>query len=356
MVFDYIDGDAGEGECAARNRRALQERRLQQRALIDVSHVDLSTTLLGASSTMPVVIGPTGLNGAYWLYGDACLARGAADAGIPFVMSTAACLPMTDIARIGGLTKWFQLYMLKDRGLVESFLQRIHAQGFDVLQLTVDTAVAGRRNRDIRNGFTLPFRWTLANLLDCARHPAWALQMARGGSPTLRVFAEVLGEVPKGSTISEVMQQQLSSSFTWDDLAWLRRAWPKKLVLKGILDAGDAQRAVDEGVDGVVVSNHGGRQHDAAAATLDMLPAIAERIQGRAVLLIDSGFRSGSDVAKALAWGADGVQLGRATLYGLASGGQAGVRHALALIRDELRRAMALSGAVSVAEMKGKGV
>lgn len=356
MVFDYIDGDAGEGHCATRNREALRDCALRQQVLTDVSNVSLETSLLGERSNMPMIIGPTGLNGAYWLRGDECLARAAAAAEIPFVMSTAACQTLADISRIETRSRWFQLYMLKDRALVESFLQRIDAHGFSVLQLTVDTAVAGRRNRDIRNGFTLPFRWTPGNVLDCARRPGWAIQMTRGGSPTLRVFAEALGSSAKGGTISEVMQQQLSSAFTWRDLDWLRSVWKKKLVLKGILDVQDAERAESAGVDGIVVSNHGGRQLDAAEATITALAKISKRLQGRMTTLVDSGFRTGTDIAKALAMGADGVQLGRATLFGLASAGEVGVRHALDILRSELSRALALSGAISVADMKGRAV
>lgn len=354
MVFDYIDGAAGAALTAQRNRAVFERCLLSQEILTDVSVRSLSTTLFGQPVSMPVVIGPTGLNGAYWLDGDLCLARAAAAEQVPFVMSTAACVGLDEMASQAGALRWFQLYMMKDRSMVQKLLARVAAKGFDVLQLTVDTAVAGRRNRDIRNGFTLPFRWTLPNVLDCARHPRWALQMLRGGSPRLKLFAEVLGQAARGGTISEVMQQQLSSAFTWHDLEWLRAQWPGQLVLKGVSSIEHVRGALGTGVDGVVVSNHGGRQLDGTAATLECLPYVAEAAQDRLTILVDSGFRTGSDVAKALALGANGVQLGRSMLYALASGGQAGVQQGLAIVRDELDRAMALCGAVSVEQLRGR--
>jgi len=244
--------------------------------------------------------------------------------------------------------------MLKDRGLVDAFLQRLHASGFEVLQLTVDTAVAGRRNRDIRNGFTLPFRWTARNLADTALHPRWALAMLRAGSPALRLFEDIAGEPPCGATISDVMQQQLSSSFTWGDLEWLRARWPGHLMLKGISSAEQTRQALAAGADGVVVSNHGGRQLDGTRSTLEWLPEVVDAAAGRAAILVDSGFRSGTDIAKAIALGADAVQLGRPTLYGLAAAGEAGVRQALEILRQEFDRAMALCGATTPAQLRGR--
>lgn len=354
MVFDYIDGAAGSETTARRNRSAFKRCLLSQEVLVDVSTRSLATTLFGQQVSMPVIIGPTGLNGAYWLNGDLCLARAAAAESVPFVMSTAACVGLEELASQAGPARWFQLYMMKDRALVEGFLARVAAAGFSVLQLTVDTAVAGRRNRDIHNGFTLPFRWTPRNLLDCALHPRWSLQMLRGGIPELKLFADVLGNAARGGTISAVMQQQLSSAFSWKDLEWLRAQWPGKLVLKGITQAHDIQPALDAGVDGIVVSNHGGRQLDGTRSSLESLPAIVETVQERLTILIDSGFRTGADIAKALALGADGVQLGRPMLYALAAGGEAGVRQGLSILRDELDRSMAMCGAVSLSQLRGR--
>ncbi|VWX61704.1 (S)-mandelate dehydrogenase [Burkholderiales bacterium 8X] len=354
MVFDYIDGAAGEEITARRNRSAFDDIHLLPAPLVDVSGRQLGTKLFGQDVAFPVVIGPTGLNGAFWPDGDLALARAAAKADIPFVLSTAATVRLDRIEKAAGRLRWFQLYMMNDRGLVDAFLQRIFASGFEVLQLTVDTTVSGRRNRDIRNAFTLPFRWTLKNLLDAAIHPQWALGMLRAGPPMLRLFEDIAGAPPRGATISDVMQQQLSSCFCWDDLAWLRSRWAGKLVIKGISSPDQARRCIDAGADGIVVSNHGGRQLDGTRSTIEWLPAILEATGARMTVLVDSGFRTGNDIAKAIALGADGVQLGRATLFGLAAAGEPGVLHALGILKAEFDRAMALGGACSVGEMRGR--
>jgi (S)-mandelate dehydrogenase len=354
MVFDYIDGAAGEETTARRNRSDFDKYVLRPEILVDVSERSLGTTLFNQHVAKPLVIGPTGLNGAYWPFGDLCIARAAQAEGIPFVMSTAATVKLDAIDTAAGPLRWFQLYMLNDRELARTFLDRVSAHGFSVLQLTVDTAVGGRRNRDIRNGFTLPFRWTFRNLVDTAMHPRWAMQMLRAGSPTLELFADVLGNVPRGRTIGEVMQQQISSSVSWGDLDWLRHHWKGPLVLKGVSSGEHVRRAQDAGIDGVVVSNHGGRQLEGAPSTVEMLPPIVDAAAGRTTVLIDSGFRTGTDVAKALALGADGVQLGRSTLYGLAAAGERGVRHALRILTEELDRALALTGATNLRELRGR--
>ena len=354
MVFDYIDGATGEELTAQRNREAFSRVMLEAAVLVDLSQRGLATTLFGQPVAMPLVIGPTGMNGSFWPHGDLCLARAAHRAGIPFVLSTAATERLGDVAAAAGPLRWFQLYMLRDRGLAAALLERVHAAGFDVLELTVDTAVSGRRPRDIRNGFTLPFRWRWDTLLDAARHPRWAMAMLRQGAPRLRLFEEALGSVPQGRTIGEVMQQQISDAFGWRDLDWLRTQWPGRLVLKGVAAVRDVAPALAAGVDGFVVSNHGGRQLDGACGALECLPAFADAVAGRATVLFDSGVRSGADIAKALALGADAVQLGRATLYGLAAAGEAGVQHALALLADDLLRTMGNCGAHRPAELRGR--
>ena len=354
MVYDYIDGASGEESTARRNRSGFERFLLRPEILVDLSARSLATTLFGEAVGMPVVIGPTGMNGAYWADGDLCLARAAKAANIPFVMSTAATVTLSTMAEAAGPLRWFQLYMLRDRGLATALLDRVRSSGFEVLQLTVDTAVTGRRNRDVRNGFTLPFRWSSRNLINTMQRPAWALQMLRSGSPTLKLFAEVVGPLQRGTTITEVVQRQISDSFTWKDLDWLRSCWPGKLVLKGVSEPAHVARAHSAGVDGVVVSNHGGRQLDGTGSTIEQLPRIADAASGRMTVLIDGGFRHGADIAKALALGADAVQLGRPTLYGLAAAGQSGVSHALGILSAELEVAMALSGAASVQQLRGR--
>lgn len=354
MVFDYIDGASGSEATARRNRSAFERVLLRPEILVDLSTRNLSTTLLGQPVAMPLVIGPTGMNGAYWAHGDLCLARAAKAHNIPFVMSTAATVKLATLVDAAGPLRWFQLYMLRDRGLAQALLERVHASGFEVLQLTVDTAVTGRRNRDVRNGFTLPFRWSGRKLIDTARRPGWAMQMLRTGSPTLQLFAEVIGPIQPGSTITEVVQRQISDTFTWHDLEWLRSCWPGKLMLKGVSEPAHVTQGLAAGVDGVVVSNHGGRQLDGAASTIELLPRVVEAADERMTVLIDSGFRHGADIAKALALGADGVQLGRPTLYGLAAAGEAGVSHALNILEAELEVAMALSGANTIQQLRGR--
>lgn len=354
MVFDYIDGGAGEESTLRRNRAGFERFTLQPDVLADLSQRDIGITLFGQRLSSPLIVGPTGMNGAFWPLGDLCLARAAHAENIPFVMSTAATVGLQALQDAAGPLRWFQLYMLRDRGLAQALLDRVAAAGFGVLQLTVDTAVSGRRNRDIRNGFTLPFRWSPGKLLDTARCPHWALQMLRTGSPSLALFAETVGPVPRGGTIVEVMQKQIHDGFGWSDLAWLRAHWKGRLVLKGISQPTHVLRALDAGVDGVVVSNHGGRQLDGASSTIEQLPACVEAAAGRMPVLVDSGFRSGADVAKAIALGADAVQLGRATLYGLAAGGETGARHALRLMTDEFDRSMAQCGATTPAQLRGR--
>ena len=355
MVFDYIDGASGLEATARRNRDGFARFLLRPDIMADVSAVDLSVTVLGERLAMPFVIGPTGLNGAFWPEGDLCIARAARAEQVPFVMSTAATSGLDPVSAVAGPLRWFQLYLFRDRALVATLLERVRASGFTVLQVTVDTPLAGRRNRDIRNGFSLPFRWSARNLLDTALHPGWALQMLASGAPRLRLFAEFAGQPGRGQTIAQVLQQQISRSIGWDDVAWLRAQWPGKLVLKGVGQPQHIRQAVAAGVDGVVVSNHGGRQLDGAPSTIETLPRLADAAAGSALeLLIDSGFRCGADAAKALALGASAVQLGRPTLYGLAAAGEAGVRHALRILADDLALAVALSGASAVAGLRGK--
>lgn len=350
MVFDFLDGAAG-GEATARdNRAAFEHWRLLPKALVDVSQRSLAVDLFGAPAAMPLIIGPTGLAAAYWPEGDCALARAAARHGIPFVMANGASAGMDEVARASTGRRWFQLYLPPQREAALPWLQMAEQQGFEALELTVDTAVPGRRLRDLRHGFALPFRWTPRKLLDVARKPRWALRMLRHGVPRARLSA---GAAPPRAarSVSETMSARLSATLSWDDLAWLRDRWRRPLIVKGLSDAAQAAPLRRLGVDGVVVSNHGGRQLDGGLATLDALPAFVAELGGHMPILIDGGFRSGADIVKALALGATAVQLGRATLYALATAGEAGVDHALALLRQELDTTLALCGARSPREL-----
>ncbi|MAM84193.1 MAG: alpha-hydroxy-acid oxidizing enzyme [Acidobacteria bacterium] len=349
MIFDFYDGGADSENTLAYNRTALDARRLLGSAPVNVGERSQKTTLFGRVREMPVIIGPTGLAGAAWPKGDVALARAAGRAGIPFVMSTAATATQDEVAAAGDGSKWMQLYLFRDRAFSARIVDRAEALGFEAIEVTVDNSVAGKRLRDEHNGFSLPFRWSPRKLASLALHPGWSLQMARAGAPELMVMAEGLG-LERTDTIAELMQSQLDASVNWDDIARLRERWKKPLIVKGVLDPAQVEKAISVGVDGLVISNHGGRQLDGAVAPIDVLPAFAAAARGRLTLLIDSGFRTGSDIARALALGADAVQLGRATLYALAAGGEAAVFHALGLLKSELDVVQALTGAATIAD------
>ncbi|MBB3610449.1 alpha-hydroxy acid oxidase [Rhizobium sp. BK602] len=355
MVFDFFDGGAGSELTLRENRAALDRIRLVGSAPVDVGHRSSAITLFGKPLTMPVIIGPTGLAGAAWPAGDQALARAAGRTGIPFVMSSAASATMEAVAATGEGRRWFQLYLFRDREVSLRLLKHAETLGFEAIEITVDNAVPGRRLRDARNGFSLPFRWTPRKLLSLAAHPAWALRMARAGAPRLEVMAAEF-DLKSARTIAEVMEQQLDPTVSWDDIAFIRDRWKGPLILKGLLDPKQGIRAAELGLDGIVVSNHGGRQLDGAVASIDMLPEFVSAVGSKLAILVDSGFRSGTDIAKALALGATAVQVGRATLYALASGGEDAVFRALAIIAAELDVAQAMMGAPAIADLRPSGL
>ncbi|MCA6104277.1 MULTISPECIES: alpha-hydroxy acid oxidase [Bradyrhizobium] len=347
MIFDFCDGGADGENTLAGNRAALDAKRLLGSAPIDVGRRSQEVKLFGKSYAMPLIIGPTGLAAAAWPDGDIALARAAGRAGIPFVMSTAGTCTQDDVASAGDGSKWMQLYIFKDRAFSARIVDKAEALGFEAIEVTVDNAVAGKRLRDERNGFSLPFRWTPAKLAGLLVHPGWSMRMARAGAPQLKVMGEGLG-LEKTDTIAALMQSQFDASISWDDIARLRDRWKKPLIVKGLLDPSHVSKALSVGVDGLVISNHGGRQLDGAVASIDVLPDFVAAAGGRLTLLIDSGFRTGSDIARALALGADAVQVGRATLYALAVGGEETVFHALGLLKAELDVAQALMGVARI--------
>ncbi|SDU08056.1 alpha-hydroxy acid oxidase [Stappia sp. ES.058] len=351
FVFDFIDGGSGSENTLAENRDALDRIRLLGSAPTNVSDCSSAVTLFGQRHAFPAIIGPTGLAGAAWPRGDIDLARAASASEIPFVMSTAATATMEEVAGAGAGAKWFQLYLFKDREVSKRLVSRARTLGFKALEVTVDNAIPGRRLRDARNAFSLPFRWTPAKLASLALHPAWSLRMARAGAPKLEVMAAELG-LQRTDTIAELMQSQLDGSVGWDDIKWVRDAWDGPLIVKGMLDPAQVPKALEVGVDGLVISNHGGRQLDGAVATIDILPEFRSRAGSDLTLLVDSGFRTGSDIARALALGADAVQIGRATLYALASGGEKDVGRALAILKSEFEIAQMLMGARTLNDFK----
>lgn len=343
-MFDYLEGGAGSERGLDRNREALARILFAPRPLIDVSRRDLSIEMLGVRRPLPFVIAPTGLNGALRGNGDLLLARVAARNGIPFVLSTASNASIEEVARAADGERWFQLYVM-DRAVADSLVERALSAGYAMLVLTVDVPVGGRRPRDIRNGFAVPFRITPRFALDCALHPGWAIDQLRCGMPQL---ANMAGSASGIGQQAALLRRQMDASFDWQALERLRERWPHRLLVKGLSRAEDAERCLGLGVDGVVFSNHGGRQIEDCPAPIDVLKA--GRPSGGAVLA-DSGFRTGADIAKALALGADGVMIGRPMLYGLAAAGEAGVKEVIDILTEELDNTLALIGCPNAADL-----
>jgi (S)-mandelate dehydrogenase len=345
IIFDYLEGGADDEICMKRNREIFDRYRLMPRRLVDVSKRATGIELFGRHQAAPFMIGPTGLNGALWPKGDILLARAAERAGIPFVLSTASNASIEDVAAASRGDLWFQLYIVQ-RELAEQMVRRAEAAGYSTLVLTTDVGVNGNRERDLRNNFGL-MRYAPRLIYDGVTHPSWSLGFMLNGMPQLGNF--VSADSSNVEIQAAVMSRQMDASFSWDDFSWLRKLWPRKLVVKGIMRADDAERCIAAGADGVILSNHGGRQLDAAASPLDVLAESRARIS--APILIDSGYRRGTDIVKALALGANAVLLGRASLYGLAAAGEAGVDHVLRLLKEEVDRTLAQIGCPSVSQL-----
>jgi len=351
-IFDFFDGGA-EDELTLRDNRAAFERvRLAPRVLVDVARPDLSCEILGGASRQPFVIAPTGGIGIAWPGADVAIARTASALGIPYTLSTNATASIEEIAREAPGRLWFQLYVLRDRAFVEKLVARAEAAGYEALVPTVDLAVGGKRERDFRNGFSIPPRMTARHVLAGALRPAWAWRiLLNGGLPDFVNVRGYGGSRERGLALASSVGRDVDPGFGWDDLARLRERWKGKLVVKGVSRVDDAERMAKMGVDGIWVSNHGGRQLDGAIASLDAMAGIARATGGRIALLMDGGVRRGSDALKARALGAQAVAVGRAALYGVAAGGEEGARQALAILTSELVRAMQLCGTRSVAEI-----
>ncbi|QAA98395.1 MULTISPECIES: alpha-hydroxy-acid oxidizing protein [Agrobacterium tumefaciens complex] len=349
MVFDYLDGGAEDEAGLAHNRAVFGSWRFKPKRLTNVSKRDLSITLLGQKYPLPFLIGPTGLNGLLRPQGDAILARCAAKEGIPFVLSTASTQSIEEVARSSDGEKWFQLYVMH-RDLALDLTRRALASDYSTLVLTVDVPVNGWRERDMRNGFGLPMRYTAKTVFDGITHPAWSLDLLRNGMPKLANFASA--KAVSSEAQAALMRREMDASFDWEALAQLRAAWPKRLLVKGILSPEDATRCIAEGADGVILSNHGARQLDGCLSPMETLGNV--RNATSAPVLVDSGLRRGSDVVKALCLGANAVMLGRATLFGLAAEGEEGVLNVISLLRQEIDRTLALIGAPSVADLSSE--
>jgi L-lactate dehydrogenase (cytochrome) len=351
-LFEYVDGGSYDELTLRANRADLDAIRLRQRVMMDTSKRDLTTTLLGEKVAMPVAIAPTGLTGLIHGDGEILAARAAEAAGLKFCLSTLSICTIEDVASAVKRPIWYQLYVFKDRGFARAMIDRASAVGCSTMLLTVDLPYRGQRHADIKNGLTVPPRLTLRNCWDIATKPNWAMSVLMGKRKSFGNLDSYLGSQPgyapsvlkTGSWATSNSDQSLN----WRDLDWIRERWTGKLVLKGILDVEDAKRAAEEGVDGIVVSNHGGRQLDGASGSISVLPFIAEAVGDRLEVLFDGGVRSGHDVFKALANGARGCLIGRAYLYGLAAMGEAGVAAALEVIRESFDNAMILTGTTAV--------
>jgi L-lactate dehydrogenase (cytochrome) len=344
-VFDFVEGGAGDERTLRRNREAFERLTFSPRVLVDVAKREQATTVLGQRLDTPVLIAPTGMAGLCWRRGEIAAARAAHRQGTVYTLSTHASCSIEDVAREAPGPLWFQLYVWQNRGLTRAFVERARACGYQALVLTVDVPVISTRERDIRNGFTIPPRLTLANVLDTVRRVRWIRGVLLGPRLTLANLVGAPG-APRTDvvTLGGVANRQVDPSVTWADLAWFRSLWPGPLLLKGVLSVEDARKAVAHGVDGLVVSNHGGRQLDGAPASIEALPAIVDAVGERVEVLVDGGIRRGADVVKALALGARAVMIGRPYLYGLAVDGQAGVEHALTILRNEIDKTLALLG------------
>ena len=350
MLFDYIDGGAYDEVTLKRNVEDFRTIALRQRVMRDVSTLDTATTLFGQSLSMPVMLGPVGFSGMFAHRGERQAARAAETAGVPFTLSTLSICPLEEVRAAVTRPIWYQLYMIKDRGFMEKVLARCEAAGVPGLVFTVDLPVAGSRYRDMRSGFSskLPPLAEVGRIADIASKPAWLWNVALHGRP--HHFGNIVEAVPEGQVgdFSAWIHRNFDPTLTWDHIAWIRERWKKPIIIKGILDAEDARLAVETGADGIVVSNHGGRQLDGALSSVRALPAAAEAVDGRIPVLMDGGVRSGLDVLKALALGASACLIGRNWAYALAAGGEQGVLRMLERMRAELHVAMALTGCTDV--------
>ncbi len=346
QLFDYIDGGSVDERALTLNQQDFAKWQLRQRVLRDVSAVDTSVEIAGTRASMPVVMAPVGLAGLMRQRGEVQAARAAESAGVPFCLSTVGLCSLEEVRAATKAPFWFQLYMMKDRGFVVELLQRARGVGVDTLVFTVDLAVVGARYRDTRNGMGggLPAWARARSALNFAAHPRWLVDVALGGRPL--VFGNLSSKVSSAKNIQQFrswIDSQFDPSVTWRDIEWLRQQWPGRLIIKGILEPEDARAAADAGAQGVVVSNHGGRQLDAAPSAITALPRIADEVRHRIEVMMDGGIRNGQDVVKALALGAHSVMIGRPWVYALAARGEQGVRNILALMQKQMAVTLALT-------------
>lgn len=346
VIFDYLEGAAEDELTAGRNLSELQAVELLPHVLADVSHIETSTSVLGRPVSLPLLGAPMGLTGLLHPDGEVALARAVSEAGSISVLAAMASCPIEEVAAAVSQPTWFQMYIWRDHGLVEEMLRRARAAGVSVLVVTVDVPCSGNRDRDRRNGFSVPPRVTSRAIAGGLAHPLWSWGFVR--NPRMG-WGNLPGDHgPSATALSAHTNRQFNPAATWDDLAWFRERWSGPLVTKGILHPGDARQAVRVGAQGIAVSNHGGRQLDGAPAAIRALPAVADAVAGEAEVYLDGGIRRGADIVKALALGARACLAGRALGYGLGAAGEPGVRRAVQILHEELRTTLALAGCPSV--------
>lgn len=356
-VFDYIDGGAEDEVTLARNSGAFRRLELRPRVLRDVGEVDPATTLLGRALPLPLVLAPTGFTRIADPQGELAVARAAARAGVPYTLSTMGTRSIEEVAAVSDGPKWFQVYVWRDRGLVRELIERSAASGYEALCVTVDTAVLGRRERDVRRGFTLPPKIGLDTIVDGARHPGWTWDLLRSEPIAFANVATSAGRGGAGTDGSDAVSlaayvgAQFDPGLSWADIEWMRSIWDGPMVLKGIQTVDDARLAADAGIAAIALSNHGGRQLDTAPVPLELVAPVVDAVGDRVEVICDGGVRRGSDIVKAVALGARAVMVGRAYLYGLGAAGEAGVDHVLAELDAGVRRTLALCGARSFDEV-----
>ena len=349
--FEYADRGSYSERTLAANSADLDAIALRQRVMVDVSDRDLSTTILGSPAALPLIHAPTGLTGMQHGNGEILAAQACARANIPFCLSTMSICSIEDVAEASDTPFWFQLYVMRDRAFSASLIARAKAANCSALVLTADLQVHGQRHRDIKNGLTVPPEIKLANLIDIATKPRWALSVLKGKRKTFGNLAGHVKGMENVNSLSHWIAGQFDPALSWKDVAWVRSLWPGKLVIKGILDAEDARLAVESGADAVVVSNHGGRQLDGAPSAISALPRIVDAVGAHTEIMFDSGVRSGQDIARALALGASSCMMGKGFLYALGAGGGAGVSRAIEIVAKELDVTMALTGVRRVADI-----
>ena len=352
-IFDFVDGAAEDEQGKAHNTQALDAVRVTPNYLIDIGVRSQKTELFGQTWDRPVGIAPTGMSNLLWPDADLCLARAALAANVPYILSTAATTSIEDIGKATDGRFWFQLYAQSDLETNLDLIRRAREASAQALVLTADAPSPGKRERDMRNGFVLPLRMTPKMLLDGALHTRWAMRFLANPAPRLATIAAYAPDNATAGTLAAFMAARISQTLTWDDLAWIRDVWDKPFILKGLQSPADAVRAKALGVDGVIVSNHGGRQLDSAPAPIGVLPAIRAAVGPEMALILDSGIRRGSHIGRALALGADFTLVGRATLYGVGTAGQAGVERSLDILRDELDRFQAQTGCPEIGDIGG---